>query len=141
MINDNKYTFVMDCSVIMSLLFVDEHNAMDESFDSILGESLIIVPTIWFYEVSNVLKMALLKSRISEADLTEIEQIVAALDIEVDEASTRQGLSETLHLAREYKLTAYDAAYLELALRRGVPLATLDKAMRKAAQIAGIEVM
>lgn len=61
------------------------------------------------------------------------------VDIEVDSATFAHALSDTLHLARRYKLSAYDASYLELALRSGLSLATLDEELQKAAKKAGVK--
>ena len=71
-----------------------------------------------------------------------VKALVAALegvDIEVDTATFAHALSDTLQLARRYKLSAYDASYLELALRLGIPLATLDEDLQKAAKKAGVK--
>jgi len=91
-----------------------------------------IVPAIWSLEVGNVLLVAERRGRLSEADSSRFLSMLADLPIQ-SEIETRQlAMSYILFLAREYKLSTYDASYLDLAMREGVPLASLDKGLRRA---------
>lgn len=98
-----------------------------------------IVPVTWGLEVANVIARAEAKSLVTEARSGAFLALLEDVDINVDAATFVQALSGTLQLARRYKLSAYDASYLELALRRGLPLATLDEDLQKAAKKAGVK--
>jgi predicted nucleic acid-binding protein len=96
------------------------------------------VPALWRLEVANVLEMGVRRNRhdaaFRDATLVDLEQ----LSIHVDPETDRHAWSATLRLAERHKLTLYDAAYLELAQRRGLPLATLDEDLRAAASAEGV---
>jgi predicted nucleic acid-binding protein len=98
------------------------------------------VPTLWQIEVINVL---LAMEQRNEIDHANTEHFLAALEglpISTDALTSSQAFVRTINLARTYRLTGYDAAYLELAIRYRIPLATLDKKLRKAADKAGVEI-
>ena len=97
------------------------------------------MPTLWHLEVANVLTQAQKRNRISAAQVAERISLLEQLPISVDSQTSQRGLREILVLATEYQLSSYDAAYLELAMRAAVPLATVDKALLKAASKAGVE--
>jgi predicted nucleic acid-binding protein len=99
------------------------------------------VPSHWALEVANGLLMAERRKRVSQADAAEALGILAQLPIETDTETARRASGETVGLARQFALTVYDAAYLELALRRGAALATSDAALAKAAKKAGVTVV
>ena len=88
---------------------------------------------------SNVIARAEAKGLVTEARGGAFLEMLEGVDIEVDTATFHHALTDTLQLARRYKLSAYDASYLELALRLGIPLATLDEDLQKAAKKAGIK--
>ena len=98
-----------------------------------------IVPGIWSLEVANVLARAEAKDLGTEARSEAFVGMLQRMDIAIDGATSAQALGSTLQLARRYKLSAYDASYLELALREGLPLATLDDDLTKAAKRAGVK--
>jgi predicted nucleic acid-binding protein len=98
-----------------------------------------LVPMTWGLEVANVIVRAEAKALVTEARSGAFLEMLEGVDIEVDAATFAHALSGTLQLARRYKLSAYDASYLELALRLGVPLATLDEDLQKAAKKAGVK--
>ena len=108
---------------------------------SLLRNSYAEVPSIWLSEVRNVLlineRRARIISRGSQAFLTTL----ANLDIRVDPSGPTTDDESLLALARRHGLTAYDAAYLELAQRRGLPLATFDKDLLRAAPLAGVALL
>ena len=98
-----------------------------------------LVPVTWGFEVANVIARAEAKGLVTEARSEAFLEMLEGVDIEVDTATFQHALSATLQLARRYKLSAYDASYLELALRQGMPLATLDEDLQKAAKKAGVK--
>ncbi|GDY23229.1 twitching motility protein PilT [Verrucomicrobiota bacterium] len=133
--------FVLDAQTTLAWCFEDESTAATEALlDQVGGSVIAHVPTLWAYEVANALLSAerQKKARSNSAKAESFLHRLAALPIETDAESTRHAHDKTIALARLHKLTAYDAAYLELALRRGVPLATADEALRKAAKAAGV---
>ena len=97
------------------------------------------VPATWGLEVANVIARAESRGLVTEARSGEFLELLEGVDIEVDAATFAQALTATLQLARRYNLSAYDASYLELALRRRLPLATLDVDLQKAAKKAGVK--
>lgn len=135
-------SFVLDDSITMRWFFGDgkpqELAYARKVLDAIKRETAS-VPGIWGLEVANVIAKAEAKALVTEARSEAFLQILGELDLNVDSATFTQALSATLQLARRYKLSAYDASYLELALRLGVPLATLDQDMSKAASKAGVK--
>jgi predicted nucleic acid-binding protein len=96
------------------------------------------VPVTWGLEVSNVIARAEARDLVTEARSEAFLEMLADTGIAVDAATFSHALTSTLHLARRYRLSAYDASYLELALREGLPLATLDNDLQKAAKRAGV---
>lgn len=136
--------FVLDNSVVMRWLFGDGKPSSLQYASQVLDAMLAgsaIVPAVWGLEVANVISRAESQSLLTEARSEAFLEMLSGVAIEVDEASTRQALSSVLNLARRYKLSAYDAAYLELALRLGLALATLDVDLRKAAKKAGVKIL
>ena len=97
-----------------------------------------IVPTIWPLEVTNVLAKAEARAQLSEAQSESFLELLAELDIDVDSDSLDKAPTSILQLARRYRLSSYDASYLETAMRLGLPLATLDADLMKAARKAGV---
>src|SRR6185437_1213302 len=95
---------------------------------------------LWHLEVANVLLVGERRGRCSQADTTQWLSYLSGLPIVVDGATEARAWSDTVSLARQHGLTAYDAAYLELAMREGVSLATLDDPLRAAAQAAGVPI-
>jgi predicted nucleic acid-binding protein len=104
-----------------------------------LAETEAVVPHLWHLEAANVLLGA---EKRGELETGEVERFLAQLEslpIQVDPLTAHQAFSRTLGLSRAYKLSSYDAAYLELSIREGLPLATLDKDLRKAAKKADVD--
>jgi predicted nucleic acid-binding protein len=96
------------------------------------------VPAHWCVETANGLIMAERRKRASQAEITEALDLISAMPIMTDDETAQRIWSDTTALARQCGLTAYDAAYLELATRRGAHLATTDKALRSAARSVGV---
>ena len=130
--------FVLDCSVAMSWCFDDETNTYaDEVLGSLLTAEAV-VPVLWSLEVANVLVVSERRKRLTEAQMIRAIALLQALPILVDEATAQQALGATLTLAREHSLSAYDAAYLELAMREGLSLATVDEKLVQVMRHCGV---
>jgi predicted nucleic acid-binding protein len=97
------------------------------------------VPNLWALEASNVLSRTRKKSQISDADMQQFLALLKQLDIQVDALTHDHALGDTLRLAMTYDLSSYDAAYLELAMRLGLPLATVDDLLGEALPKAGVK--
>ena len=134
-------TFVVDASVTLAWCFQDElSERADQVLDRLTSEDAV-APSIWPLEVAAGLRSAERRNRLAAGELPGLRQLLSALPIRVDPISLDGALSEVLEMARALELTAYDAAYLSLAVRRGLPLATIDDRLRDAAGRAGIEVL
>jgi predicted nucleic acid-binding protein len=118
----------------MSWCFEDESQPYADKILDVLGECGALVPGIWPLEVTNVLLVAQRKNRLTKADAARFVALVRSLPITVIQETPDRVLGDVMALARETGLSAYDASYLDLAMREGLSLATLDKAMRKAAR-------
>jgi predicted nucleic acid-binding protein len=130
--------FVLDASVTITwVMHGENHPLADLAFNELrLGSA--IVPVIWWYELRNVLVLNERRGRISPADCAQFLLELDGLRIRI--VPPGDGAA-TLELARTYGLTVYDAAYMELAQREHLPLATLDKALQTAARSAGIALL
>jgi predicted nucleic acid-binding protein len=136
-------TFVLDNSVTMRWCFGDgkpSELAYAAGILDALRGARAQVPTVWGLEVANVLARAEDRGLITEARSGAFLALLRRLRIEADAETFAQSLTGILQLARRYRLSAYDAAYLELALREGLALATLDVDLRKAARRAGVPI-
>jgi len=133
---------VLDASVALAWCFPDEATAYTEAILDLLaagGEGL--VPSIWPFEVGNAIVVAERRKRIALAQSTAVLQRVLALPIAIDPVGMDRAFGPILSAARDEKLTEYDAAYLELALREALPLATLDDSLRQAAKRVGVVIV
>ena len=129
--------FVLDNSVVMRWLLKDGGAEGLAYADKVLGllmqdDAQAVVPGVWPLEVANVLVKAQAKGLLSEARATAFIGLLDDMGISVDTRSAERALKDTLQLARRFKLSSYDASYLELALREGLPLATLDADLHSA---------
>jgi len=132
--------FVLDTSVAVSWFFEDEAGEYTAAVLESLTEWEAVVPSLWPLEVANVLLVAERRRRCSEAEAVRFIELLESLPIATDDDTARSALHGTYQFAREYALTAYDAAYLELAMRLGAPLATLDRHLAEAAAKAGVTI-
>ena len=130
--------FVLDGSVTLAWLFLDEHDTYADAIIAKLPNLEMIVPRLWHLEVANVLLVGERLKRRSQADTTQWLSYLAELPIIVDDSTEARAWSDTVGLARQHALTEYDAAYLELAIRQGIPIATLDIPLKSAAQALGV---
>lgn len=134
--------FVLDNSVVMRWLLNDgnvERLAYAAKVLDLLTQDIgeAMVPGIWSLEVANVLVKAQAKGLVSEARASAFVGLLAEMAVTVDASTAARALGDTLQLARRFKLSSYDAAYLELALREGLPLATLDADLQSAMMQVG----
>lgn len=130
--------FILDCSVALSWCFPDERGKAAEGLLSLLAGGAVTVPALWFLELSNALAVGERRGRLSGAETTAALRLLGRLPLEVDGRAGFPLAADLLMLARTHRLSAYDAAYLELALRLPAPLATLDRRLRAAAKAAGV---
>jgi predicted nucleic acid-binding protein len=133
--------WVFDTSITMAWCFEDEKTSETEALFDRLAATPAIVPQIWPLEVANVLTLALRHKRISIAQRTQFIHTLEALPIQIDMQIQLPTLNSILHLSDSHQLTAYDTAYLELAIRFNLPLATLDEALKRAARKVGVELL
>lgn len=131
-------SFVLDASVTMAWCFEDENSARAWHILDLLENDRAIVPSIWSLEVANVLVQAERRQRITINETTEFLNFLSRFEIEIEPGSKARVFSDTLKLARQARLTVYDATYLELALRHTLPMATLDRELANAARAAGV---
>lgn len=128
---------VVDCSIMISGLLPDEEDAVSDFLLCSLrdGVTTAVVPSLFFQEVSNVLLMAYRRHRISKEIMIEYLDVIAKLPITIDTVAATQGdtMKVVCEFADSYGLTTYDACYLELSVRRDLPIATLDKNMHNVA--------
>ncbi len=133
--------FVIDASAVLAWCFEDEGGPeADVLIEQVAAEGAA-VPGLWPLEIANGLVMGERRGRISQAESAAFVAMIEELPIVADQASGARALHETMSLAREHKLTVYDAAYLELAMRLGLPLATGDRKLRTAAERVGVDLL
>jgi predicted nucleic acid-binding protein len=130
--------FVLDGSVTLCWYFQDEADSYADAVQESLVDRRAHVPRLWHLEIANTLVMGERRNRSTQAQAASWLNLLRALPIDVDDQTEAKAWDDTLNLARAHKLTAYDAAYLELAMRRGLALATLDDGLKKAAAAAGV---
>lgn len=124
---------VLDSSVTLAWIYGDETTETVRQIFHTVAEDGAVVPSLWRLEVANSLTMAVRKRRIALDFRAAALADLALLDITTDQQTDSQAWTETLKIADLFRLTVYDAAYLELARRRNLPLATLDQELRTAA--------
>jgi predicted nucleic acid-binding protein len=134
--------FVLDASVALSWIFDDEFSQYAESIAKVLGSGRAIVPVVWPLEIVNALLIAVRRNRLQAPTTPALFNALSRLRIDVDRAIPPESLAYTiLSLGLAHNLSAYDASYLELAVRHGLPLATQDRRLAQAAANAGVEIL
>jgi predicted nucleic acid-binding protein len=126
--------FVVDNSVVMAWCFEDETSRYADAVLGRLEEATAFVPAIWPLEAGNVLLAAERNRRLSQADSARFITLLSELPIVVEPETPERMIKEILALARTYKLSTYDASYLDLAMRKGLALATRNKNLITAAK-------
>lgn len=129
---------VVDSSVTLTWCFEDEQTAASLALLEQVVEHGAVAPTVWPLEVLNALVMAERRKRLDAAQRQRLMGFLRDLPIALDAETAAQAWSATVQLAERQRLTVYDAAYLELAQRRGLPLASLDNELRAAADAVGV---
>ena len=127
--------FIADSSVGVAWAVHSQASAAtDELLDRVAAGTPLVVPTLWPFEVANSLLVLLRRKKLLTAERDRAVAALACLPLVVDDDGPRLALGRISELAAEHGLSVYDAAYLELAVRRKLPLASRDEALRKAAQ-------
>lgn len=126
--------FVLDTSIPACWAFLDEQDPRADAAFRRLEKEEAVVPTLWWFEIRAILVVNERRKRITQSDTGAFLRDLAGLRIRVDREPEE---AVVLRLARTHRLSVYDAAYLELALREAVPLATLDKQLTAAARAEG----
>ena len=134
-------SFVIDNSVVMSWCFEDETNQYADAVLDCLSDATAFVPSIWPLEVVNVLLVAERKKRLSEADSFRFITLLSQLPIIVEHERPERMMKDLLALARSNNLSSYDASYLDLSMRKGIPIATLDTRLITASNKTDIPIL
>jgi predicted nucleic acid-binding protein len=132
--------FELDASVTAAWCFADETTPRSDALRDSLTERRAVVPLLWHAETTNLLLMAERRQRIGPGRCEELLELLASLPIETQNETDRMR-GPVLRLARTYRLTVYDAVYLDLAIDRGLALATRDVALQKAARAEGVSLV
>ena len=134
-------SLVLDASATLAWVYSDEIAEPIRHVFNLVGENGAWVPGLWKLEVAHILEMGARRGRHDAAFRNSTLADLALLPIRVDIETDRQAWGATLQLSERHRLTLYHAAYLELALRRRLPLASLDADLRRAAQAEGVVVL
>jgi predicted nucleic acid-binding protein len=133
--------FVLDTSVALAWCFEDEHSARADRILDLLVSARATVPAIWPIELGNALLAAERRKRITPAGVSSSLRLLGSLRIRLDDAAPSLDSEDLVVLARSQNLSVYDAVFLRLAMREGIPLATLDLSLARAARRAGVGVL
>jgi len=133
--------FVVDTSVIVSWCLRDEKDDYSDRILDQISASEAVIPSLARFEIANVLLVAERRNRLTEADANRFINLLESLPIRVDQAPLGLDLEKILAIGRQHRLSAYDAAYLELAMREGLSFATRDQDLREAALKCGVHVL
>ena len=132
---------VVDASVALAWCFPDEGSEYADAVLLALEGQPVLVPAVWPLEVANAVVVAERRKRITQPEVRRFVELLEGLMIHQDSLPVAGSVSNILPLAREYGLSAYDASYLEVAIRRNAPLATMDRELERAGRKAGVEVL
>lgn len=136
-------SFVLDASFALPWIFRDENNAHSRSaWKALIGQNATaFVPAIWFWEITNVLVRSEKRARVTSGEIASFFAMIEQMPIKLLPSLPVSVFTETPPLMRKHDLSAYDAGYLAASLNQGLPLATLDKSLRRAAKTLGIETL
>lgn len=129
---------VIDASTALSWCFEDESSAFSEKVLLLLATDTALVPAVWPLEMANALTVGERRGRLTKAQTARFVQLLGQLPIDVDAPPSTVVFGAVLTTARAHRLSSYDASYIEVAERHGLPLATLDSRLREAANAAGV---
>jgi predicted nucleic acid-binding protein len=132
---------VLDASVAVSWCFPDRRTDFTAHVLRETSSAFAVVPGLWALEVGNALAVSERKGYLTSNQLADFLRDLGDLPLQVEHLSTDRALGRALEIARTFKLTTYDACYLELAERMGLPLATLDSDLEKAAKKLGVPIV
>lgn len=132
-------SFVLDASVALAWCFETETDHFTDAVLDSLADSTALVPTVWPLEIGNVLVVAERRGYLDHASSVRFLNLLRQLSLEVEQESPQRMFGEILLLAREQQLSTYDASYLDLAMRSGLPLASRDGALIQAARRCGVQ--
>jgi predicted nucleic acid-binding protein len=131
--------FVLDASVTLCWLFADQATVYTESvLDRLAAGDSVLAPMIWPFEIANVVTISERRKLVNPAQAAAFFRTLGQLSIVLDHAGMGPMFSAVVETARRYRLSAFDADYLELAIREALPLATVDVALGRAARAAGV---
>src|SRR5438128_4533526 len=133
--------FVLDASAALACLLPDEKPAQFPPWAAHVDTARIVVPPTWPIEVANGFIMAVRRKRIPAKSVVQLTEPLTTWSLVIEPASVEAATLNIAAVAREHGLTAYDAAYLEIALRLRLALATLDKELRNAAALAKVSLL
>jgi predicted nucleic acid-binding protein len=133
--------FVVDASVALSWYFRDEETQLSEQLFAMTDDHILLVPPHWFSEVANGIRMGEIRGRCKEAEAPRFIARLNQMSFAIDTLQPLKQFETILPLARQHGLTAYDAIYVHVASSSGVPLATFDKALSRAARDSGVTVL
>jgi predicted nucleic acid-binding protein len=131
---------VVDASVALAWCFPDEVSDYADSVLLAVENQTIVVPAIWPVEITNALLVGQRRKRITQSDVRRFVELFKGLDVTVETQSVADSVSNIFPLAQNYRLSAYDAAYLDVAVRHEITLATLDADLQRAAKAIGISI-
>jgi len=131
---------VIDASTALAWCFPDESSDYADSVLVALEGKTILVPAVWSLEIANAVLVGERKKRLRQPEILRFITLLESLSVLQDIQPASDHVNNVLPLAREYSLSAYGAAYLELSIRNGAPLATLDDRLEKAAKQAGVAI-
>jgi len=134
-------SFIIDCSMTMAWCFPDEATVKSSQLLDRLEAETVLVPSLWFLEVTNVLAIAERRKRITAVKADQFLSLLDNFDIEVDDTAAGRAFHHLLLLCRSHRLTSYDAVYLDLAMRRNLALASLDDDLRREAKALGVKLL
>ena len=134
--------FVIDASVGFAWLHPAQATPETEKLLEQVGNGAqVVVPSLWFIEIANSLLVLQRRKKLTADERKSALETLGALNLTVDEESAREAFRKVSELAEKHGLTAYDAVYLELALRRKLPLASRDESLRQAAKHCGLKTL
>jgi len=132
---------VVDASVALAWCFPDEASEYADAVLVALEGHPVLVPSVWALEITNAVVVAERRKRVSQPEVRRFVELVSGLTINEMSLPVAASVGNILPLAREYGLSAYDASYLDVAIRHGAPLATLDSGLEEAGRKAGVEIL
>jgi predicted nucleic acid-binding protein len=131
--------WVVDCSIALALCLPDEHSERAEYFFNEARRAVFWVPSLWWYEIANAIGVARKRKRLDEAEVVQILEQLGVLPFRTDLPIGFDTVRRLYALSQDYELSCYDVAYLELAQRRQLGLATVDRRLNAAARDAGLK--